>query len=386
MSYQHLKERSYYEEMYDRHTVERCRWHEEPRPLSYEEKDARKGLTPGQIQWARDLASDWLLFQLVGDRWLQREKSIDEWMERDKQRDLMLERAQKPLIRCPKCSRVMECVYTHVNFDVDNSKREWVEFFIACKACKESKTVHENGQEIPDRPSLCVKCNKAVEFSTKKKGGKEYFVDTCKHCGHVEETVSVLDREKKAPTPEEIEKFEYDKKRFCLSSAQGERYKLWVDGMKQMGEEKKEQEANTEYYDKLADVKKINIAGLEKLLKAAIKKTDYVDLQISMQPPDRQIILNFSVRDTQEKRPEYDSRKTLEKIIEKALEDKNWSLMSEGVSYRLGFLSGRIRGYETEEDLQELTKSRMKKNGKLVKVSNSRSAKYASMFPDNIKL
>jgi hypothetical protein len=60
--------------------------------------------------------------------------------------------------------------------------------------------------------------------------------------------------------------------------------------------------------------------------------------------------------------------------------------MSEGMNYRLGFLSGRIRGYETEEDLQELTKSRMKKNGKLVKVSNSRSAKYASMFPDNIKL
>jgi hypothetical protein len=198
--------------------------------------------------------------------------------------------------------------------------------------------------------------------------------------------VSVLDKEKKAPTSEEIEKFEYDKKRFCLSSTQGERYKLWADGMKRMGEEKKEQEANAEYYDKLADVKKINIAGLEKLLKAAIKKTDYVDLNISMQPPDRQIILNFSVRDTQEKRPEYDSRKTLEKIIEKALEDKNWSLMSEGMNYRLGFLSGRIRGYETEEDLQELTKSRMKKNGKLVKVSNSRSAKYASMFPDNIKL
>jgi hypothetical protein len=133
-------------------------------------------------------------------------------------------------------------------------------------------------------------------------------------------------------------------------------------------------------------VKKINIAGLEKLLKAAIKKTDYVDLHISMQPPDRQIILNFSVRDTQEKRPEYDSRKTLEKIIEKALEDKNWSLMSEGVSYRLGFLSGRIRGYETEEDLQELTKSRMKKNGKLVNISKARPQAHVASFPDDIEL
>lgn len=60
--------------------------------------------------------------------------------------------------------------------------------------------------------------------------------------------------------------------------------------------------------------------------------------------------------------------------------------MSEGVSYRLGFLSGRIRGYESEQDLQELTKSRMKKNGKHVKVTNSKSRKYASMLRDDIVL
>jgi len=115
-------------------------------------------------------------------------------------------------------------------------------------------------------------------------------------------------------------------------------------------------------------VKKLNIAGLEKLLKAAIKKAGYVDLHISMPPPDRQIIINFSARDTEEKRESYDSEKTLEKLFEKTLEDTNWSLMSDGVHNRLGVLSGRIRGYETEEDLQELTKVRMKKQGKRVKL------------------
>ncbi|TSC79909.1 MAG: Uncharacterized protein G01um101425_386 [Candidatus Peregrinibacteria bacterium Gr01-1014_25] len=367
MTYKHLKERSYYEEMYDRHTVEDCRWHEEPRPMSKEENDVKEGLTAGQIQWSHDFVTDMLLFQRAGDRYLQREETINEWMERDERRDAVLDRARTPIIRCPSCGRSMECVYKRLDYDIDDRKREWVEFILKCMPCKQSARVFENGQKVPEKPSLCVKCKKEVKLSTRTKNGKEYFIDTCKHCGHVEETLSVLDEDKKEPTQEEIDRFEYDKKRFCLTSAQGQRYKSWVEGMKLMKEETKEQEANVEYYDKLAEVKKLNIAGLEKLLKAVIKKAGYTDLHISMPPPDRQIIINFSVRDTEEKRESYDSEKTLQKIFEKALEDKNWALVSDGIHYRLGLLSGRIQGYETEEDLETLTKARVKKSMKAKK-------------------
>lgn len=384
MAYQHLKERSYYEEMYDRHTVEQCRWYEEPRPM--DEEDVKKGLTSADVQWAHDLVTDWSMFQYAGNRYLHREESIAESLERDRQRDVMMERARTPLLRCPSCGRAMECFYKHVNFDIDDSKREWVEFFLACQPCKQSKTVSENGVEIPEKPSLCIKCNEGVESRTEKKNGKRYYIDTCKHCGHVEETLSTLDEKKKEPTQEEIERFEYDKKRFCLTQTQGQRYKYWIEGMKRMDEVEKEQEANVKFYDKLAEVKKLNIAGLEKILKAAIKKAGYADLQISMPPPTGQIILDFSVRDTEEKRKEHDSQKTLEKTIEKALEDKNWVLMSEGIRYRLGLLGGRIRGYESEEDLQQLTKSRMKGKGKHVNLAKTQTAEYASALPDDVML
>lgn len=386
MAYQHLKERSHYEALYDEHTVERCRWHEEPRPISDAEQEIGEKLSPGQIQWCHDFATDWMLFQLAGNRYLQREETIDEWMERDRKRDLMLERAQMPFIRCPSCERVMECAYKHIGFDIDDSKREWVEFFLVCKSCKQGKHVYENGSEIPRKPTLCTKCNREVELSTLKKNGKRYHVETCSHCGHVEEQLSYLDEKEKVPTEEEIERFEYDKKRFCLTSAQGERYKHWVEGMKRLNAQKEETEANVEFYDKLAEVKKLNIAGLEKLLKTATKKAGYADLHISMPPPDRQIVVNFTVRDTEENRKEYDSEKTLEKTLEKALEDKNWALMSDGVQYRLGVLTGRIRGYETEGDLQELTKTRMKKKGKSVNLSKVSSSRYKSIFPDDVVL
>lgn len=365
MIYQHLKDRPYYEDMYDRHTVEMCHRYEDPRPISEATLEAAKGdVSPAQNQWCHDLASDWILFQTSGDRYLKREDTIEQWMEKDRRRDEMLERTRMPPVSCPSCSKGMECIHKDVNFDID-SDREWVEFYLCCKPCKQGKDVYENGTEVPRNPILCIKCNREVETDTKKKNGKRYYIETCKHCGHIEETESAIGK-KKDPTAEEIKRFEYDKQRFCLNDQQGHRYRHWVESMKQIESQTKEEEANTELYDKLADTKKINIASLEKLLKAITKKVGYADLQITMPSPGQQIIVEFSVRDTEEKREEYDSRKTLDKAIEKALDNKNWSL-AEGVSYRLGLLSGRIRGYETEEELQKLTKARMKKSGKKLK-------------------
>jgi hypothetical protein len=51
----------------------------------------------------------------------------------------------------------------------------------------------------------------------------------------------------------------------------------------------------------------------------------------------------------------------LKKLIQKALEDTNWRLMSEGISYRLGYLKGRLRAYESEEDLKKLVLQKAKK-------------------------
>lgn len=368
MSYQHLKNRSDYEERYDRSTVEWCRRFEEPRAISNEKlEESLKELSLAEMQRCHDLATDWTIFHEAGERYLDREKTIQDWMERDRRRDQMMDRARMPLIHCPSCGNLMECVYKHVNFEID-SDREWVEFFLCCKPCMQGKDVYENGGEIPRKPVLCEKCNREVETKIKKKNGKRYYVETCKHCGHIEETLSTLD-EKKEPTQEELDRYEYDKKRFCLTEAQGQRYQAWKVQMKLLDDEEKAQEANAKFYDRLAEVKKINIAGLEKLLNPALKKAGYTDLRFTMSPPAPQIILSFTVRDTEEKREEYDSRKTLEKTIERVLEDKNWALTSEGVSYRLGMLDGRIRGYESREDLEALTRSRLKKTMKS-KVAN----------------
>lgn len=357
--YTYLNERADYEERYDRHTVEQCRWQEEPHPIDDTDFTEEDIPTVGQIQWCYDFATDWVLFQIVGERCLEREQTIDEWMERDRKRDALLEAARPPRMLCYSCGKVMSVIHTHLNFAMNDSDHEWVEFFLACKPCKQSMRVNENGNEIPHDPPVCIKCQQEVECDTETRDGKRYYIDTCKHCGHVEETESAISDDAE-PTPEEIERFEYDKKRFCITEQQGQRYKSWKERTKVMDKEKEEHDADTELYDRLAEVKKLNIAKLEKKLKPVLKKSGFIDFSLSMPAPDKQIVVEFSVRDEQDDREDYDSRKTLQKLIEQTLDNTNWSLVSQSISYRLGMLSGRLCGYETEEELEKLTKKRMK--------------------------
>lgn len=69
----------------------------------------------------------------------------------------------------------------------------------------------------------------------------------------------------------------------------------------------------------------------------------------------RNVTVRFSIEDNKE-RDGYNARMDLKKLLNKVLEDTNWRLMSEGISERIGILSGRLRAYESEEDLVKLVK------------------------------
>lgn len=72
----------------------------------------------------------------------------------------------------------------------------------------------------------------------------------------------------------------------------------------------------------------------------------------------KDVIIEFTVQDDKAGRGEYDSRNKLRKILKKKLLNTNWRLMSDGIYYKLGILSGRLRGCENEEDLLKIVKNR----------------------------
>ncbi len=115
-----------------------------------------------------------------------------------------------------------------------------------------------------------------------------------------------------------------------------------------------EKEKNKKLYDKVAKLKKLTVIELEKLLTPVLEKEGYIKLEFSQLDLQKDVIISFTIQDTKTGQHEYDSRMKLKKVIEKTLVNTNWRLMSEGIHYRLGILTGQLRGREREEDLAKL--------------------------------
>lgn len=111
-------------------------------------------------------------------------------------------------------------------------------------------------------------------------------------------------------------------------------------------------------YDKVAKIKRLKISELEKILADPIQKQHYSKFQLGKPELGKYVIVEFNAEDNDPKRQEYDAKHDLQKAINKSLSDTNWRLMSDGISYRVGFLTGRLRCYETEEDLVKLLQAK----------------------------
>jgi hypothetical protein len=126
------------------------------------------------------------------------------------------------------------------------------------------------------------------------------------------------------------------------------------EDMARLGKEMKEKQDNKHIYDAVKEMKKLKIAELIPLLSEPLEKAGYIEFNLDKPEMGRDVYVGFSCLDSKSDREDYDSRKTLKKLVDKTLESTNWRLMSDGISYRLGYLNGRIRAYESEEDLKKL--------------------------------
>lgn len=78
----------------------------------------------------------------------------------------------------------------------------------------------------------------------------------------------------------------------------------------------------------------------------------------------KDFILGFSLQEAKSGRDDRESVYELERILRNSLKETNWRLMSDGVNYRLGFLTGRLKGLEGEEKLLNLVETDLKKRNK----------------------
>jgi hypothetical protein len=353
----YLKSDQYYSDLYDKFTVEECRRVEDD--LNHHNEVKVDKNAEGFEKMAKSLyvMTDEIKFYFIkGERYANKKDTIRDWISRDGARDELLERAKAPEnITCLTCGRLV--FVTSKDLWPELNKEDRVLFMYECPLKHfPMRCFYNNGEERRIKPDLCPKCSSELKHTTDKQNKEKIIIiNTCSQCGYEEKDEFDLTTSKE----EKIDlNFAKDRERFCLSEEEGQKYldgkyrlKAATDSIKEF----EEKEKNKELYEKVSKLKKLKIVEVEQLLAPALEAQNYMKLQFQAPEIKRDIIVPFSIHDAKD-RQEYQSMADLKKAIKNTLEGTNWKLMSDGVSYRLGMLSGRLRGYDHEEDLLELVK------------------------------
>jgi hypothetical protein len=360
----YLRQEAHYNDLYDLGTIESClssleRW-QQLINKNFNTDDLKKLSEEDRMKGFRYYANI-ELHTIKGERFRRRESIIRELMDCDRKRDERLKNAQEPRnIHCPDCSARMKVALKDLYDFTEDAPR--VLFFFECEQCNKRKGIFDDGREFVSKRERCPKCDQVIKNGYKREDQIETWTKTCPSCGVIETEIEDLakkDAEQRSGEAKDRELLEKYRAKFCLSSKEGEDYLDGVRRLEALSEliKKAELQKTDPDYQKVRGINRLSVVQLEKLISETLTKDRYVKLSLEKPIIDRHVIVPFTIQDADSSRKENDSERSLRKVLKKTLEGTNWRLMSEGVSYRLGYLSGRLKGYEQEEDLVEVVRS-----------------------------
>lgn len=236
----YLKPKQYYIDLYDKHTVERCRRFESDKTIP--DVPEGKKVSKKELKAINDWAHDLMLTFEKGERWSNKDRTIHDWMERDRKRDEFLESANPPEdIRCLTCRNQLKVDFKQL-WHGDEDKEDRILFMYECpNKCLPRRAFFNDGEEWRSKPHLCVKCKSPTKSEVNDDKVKMITTYTCTRCMHVE----VDEYEWSKKEDEYDEHFAADRDRFCLSEEEGRKFQEMKWGMERMaalGEEFEEKE------------------------------------------------------------------------------------------------------------------------------------------------
>ena len=357
----YLYEPQYYADRYDLFTIERClREVELLKKVVQKMRNAPelKQETDEEIQRGINYVVNSRLLDIELNEYKRRDQTIEEWIERDrKEQDAQDNTPPPENIKCDKCGSTMKDSLHHLHHDSNQPIR--VLFFFDCPECKSRKAVFDDGEEWIYKPDLCKKCGSELKTKTTVKDKITTWTTTCTGCDYkdidiMDSKKDELERQKKeAHDKELLEKYRAE---YCLSKEEAEK---WLTAFEELNfaNEVYEQELlkhSDSAYEKFDSLKKLNISELEQTIKKELTANKYDKLVLKEPSLGKFVEVEFTLQDIDTSRDKRESVKQLEKLLTNILVKTNWRLTSSGVIYRLGYLVGRLKGYEEKEDLLKL--------------------------------
>lgn len=358
----YLKNKQYYDDQYDLHTIEECLdWYWNIRKKMEAHCHELKDMTDEEFKKDTHKALSYVVNSIKIERFRSRAERIRELMDRDQKIQDVYDGAEPPEdIRCPHCHSDTKLMHKDL-FDTYET-HPYVIFMFECVMCHKRQALYTDGRPWVHEPMKCPKCRAPLVSSMKEKGRVLTTTYTCNACGYKETSVDDFAKEDakwKAQKKRDAELLAKYRSEFCYTEEVGKSAVQSADMLKAAVDELKKQEEKRKdpVYQQAMKLKKISIVDMEKRIVDAVTPQKYIRFALGQPVMGRFVEVPFTAQDTDSSRHDYDSRNQLRKLIIKALEGTNWRLMSDGIMGRLGVLSGRLKGLEQENDLLESIKN-----------------------------
>lgn len=364
----YLKSKQTYIDRYDLATINECLKMLDTFTTAYVEgkkNGPNKGLTSAG-EWAK--ASNWLsnqmLYQIIGERFRLKEETIGKWMSDDEREQNKYNNTPVPSgIVCPDCKQAMQVGIKELDF-VDTPPR--MIFLFKCTKCKKKFWIYEDGQIRKSEFPKCPQCAKEVSISLVKEGkNKVIWKTSCSACGFTETTVDDFEKDRcDQEKREKKDKYLLDtyRKIYCSDEA-GKKAFHYIEGLPVAREVYEEQlrKYDSLAYQNVIGLKKLSIIELEKLLTNIFEKERYIHLVFGQPELGQHVIVGFTIQDADASNRPKTAIRDLQKIVKDTLEATNWRLITDSLSSRLGYVAGRLKGYEREEDFFEIAGAKPEK-------------------------
>lgn len=357
----YLKPKQHYLDRYDLHTIEECLdYYWSMRNGMDKKRGEIKNLTDEEFQTESHKAISYTLNVLKIQRYRHKAETITKWMDRDKRMQETLDTALPPIgIQCHVCSSPTKVV----SKDLMNAYEDdaYALFMFECIKCKKRQALLEDGTPWKHDAPKCPQCGSDLKSTDKDKKDLMITLYACSNCSYTKKDVydfAKSRKEREATEKREKELLSTYRKEFCYDDTVGPKAVQHLDTLIRFADEMKAKEKKEAdpIYQKAMKLKQLTVVELQRLLHTNLVKEQYINLSFDKPEMGKYVIVPFTVQDADATRKDYKSTKPLEKLIRKTLEGTNWNLMTDGTRYRLGYVYGRLKGLEQEEDLMEKAK------------------------------
>ena len=363
-----IRERLIYEDRYDHTTVFIARL-DMKSFLNFSEKWYEQSPDIEENRFRNTWYLNNIYMMMVGnklvDRYNEREQAIQTMIAEDEARDTRLSAARltsEPT--CEHCDKTGLRITDKEFIHRDSQEDDDILFVLRCGAYEKNTAVREDGSLWERRYTKCPKRESVMEEKSSRRGKVITTTYTCPNCAHTYQDKLDLNPKDEPEDPH----YKEDRRIYCLQDEavrkEHQDAKYHFEDLIRFAKEHKEKEDDKHIYDAMKEMKKPKIAEFTPLLQPVLERAIYTDFSLDKPEIGKDAYVGFSCLDAKSDRNDYNNIKTLEKLVKKTLADTNWRLMSDDINYRLGYLNGRIRAYEREEDLKKLATKDIKLQSK----------------------